>query len=45
MNAYYPSLTAKKANAGFGKIKNQYPMDKNLSFFPSMSQGNYKFEL
>nr|XP_045602514.1 uncharacterized protein LOC123760774 [Procambarus clarkii] len=39
LNKYYPTLTATVGRDGFGKLKNQYPMDKNLTFVPLMTQG------
>ncbi|XP_071550540.1 polycystin-1-like [Panulirus ornatus] len=39
VNKYFPTLTSTEARNGFGKLKNQYPLDKNLSFFPEMTNG------
>ncbi|KAG7157020.1 Polycystin-1-like 1 [Homarus americanus] len=36
---YFPSETSTTPRDGFGKYKNQYPLDKNLTFFPVMAQG------
>ena len=42
VNGYYPSASATVAKPGFGKLKNQFPMDKNLTFFPSDLQGTFE---
>lgn len=41
-NGYFPTLDSTELRPGFGKIKNQYPLDKNLTFNPKMFQGNFR---
>lgn len=38
---YFPTLDSTESDVkdGFGSLQNQYPINKNLSFFPSMVQG------
>ncbi|XP_069977559.1 polycystin family receptor for egg jelly [Penaeus vannamei] len=43
INKYYPTLTSLVGSAGFGSMKNQYPMDKNLTFAPTMTQGTVDY--
>ena len=33
------TATLEESRPAFGRLKNQYPMDKNLTFFPSTTQG------
>ncbi|XP_064093787.1 uncharacterized protein LOC135206294 [Macrobrachium nipponense] len=39
---YFPTLDSPSARAGYGQTKHLFPLDKNTSFFPSMSQGSVK---
>ncbi|KAK8728463.1 hypothetical protein OTU49_017474, partial [Cherax quadricarinatus] len=42
-NNYLPTSGPTGGRPGFGKLKNQYPMDKNLSFIPFMTQGTVDY--
>ncbi|XP_064105654.1 uncharacterized protein LOC135215142 [Macrobrachium nipponense] len=38
-NQYFPSDFSVVPREGFGSLRNQFPMDRNLTFYPSMSHG------
>ncbi|XP_068233382.1 polycystin-1-like [Palaemon carinicauda] len=38
-NMYFPNEFSVTPREGFGVIRNQFPMDRNLTFFPVMSHG------
>ena len=42
-NWYFMTEAELNPRPGFGRLKNQYPMDKNLTFFPYASRGTITF--